>query len=236
MTILKKKNKKSKLPIIFTILIIGGLIGSYWIFPGYKEFIDSAVNILSSGDKDRISNWVQQFGFWGPLTIIFFMIAQMFLLVINVVALMVVAVLAYGPIWGSLIAVGGIVIASTLGYIIGYFLGDAAVDKLIGQKSNRKIQDKVNKYGVWAIIVARISPFLSNDAISFVAGLAKMGYLKFMGATFAGILPLTILIAFLGEDFERLKTGLIWISAISIGALIIYVIYDWKFKKKDKSS
>ncbi len=49
-----------------------------------------------------------------------------------------------------------------------------------------------------------------------------------MGATMAGIVPLTILIAILGKDFDNLINGLIWISIISIVGLIVYIIYDKK--------
>jgi uncharacterized membrane protein YdjX (TVP38/TMEM64 family) len=84
----------------------------------------------------------------------------------------------------------------------------------------------VNQYGLWAVIVARISPLLSNDAISFVAGLLRVGYQRFIVATGIGILPLTLLIAYLGESTERMKTGLLWISIISIIAFVAYVVYD----------
>jgi len=50
-------------------------------------------------------------------------------------------------------------------------------------------------YGFWAIIVTRVNPFLSNDAISFVGGLLRMGYWKFIAAALVGIAPLTSFIA-----------------------------------------
>lgn len=55
-----------------------------------------------------------------------------------------------------------------------------------------------------------------------------MGYWKFLAATIAGITPLVTLIAYLGENTDRLKTGLIWISAVSLLVLAGYVIYDYK--------
>ena len=156
----------------------------------------------------------------------------MFLLVVPSPLVMVVSVLAYGPVWGSLISLAGIITASTLGYFIGKYLGPITVQKLIGHKTEIKIENYIEEYGFWTIIVARISPILSNDATSFVAGILKMGYFKFMGATLLGIIPLTILIAILGENIDRLKTGLIWVSVISFVALIGYIIYD---KRKQKS-
>lgn len=226
-----EKHKQSKAPLIITAILIAALVGAYFIFPGFQEEVNKGWDVLTSGDKNRITEWVDQFGFWGPFFIVLAMVAQMFLLVINVVALMLVAIIAYGAFWGSVIAIGAVVVASTIGYWIGQSVGQAGVSKLIGHKSERKVTQFVDKYGIWAVIIARISPFLSNDAVSFVAGLAKMGYLRFLGATLTGIVPLTVLLAWLGEDNERLKTGLIWVSAISLAAFIGYIIYD-KMKKK----
>ncbi|MCC9166794.1 TVP38/TMEM64 family protein [Pontibacter harenae] len=224
---------ESKWPLIITAVIIGGLVASYFIFPSFQEQLKQGWEVITSGEEERISEWVSQFGFWGPFFIVLAMVAQMFLLVINVVALMLVAIIAYGPVWGSVIAVSAVVVASSIGYFIGRGVGEAGVSKLIGKKSEQKVEGFVHNYGVWAIIIARVSPFLSNDAVSFVAGLAGMNYFKFIFATLAGIIPLTVLLAWLGENNDRLKSGLIWVSAISLAAFICYVVYDKYIKKKD---
>ncbi len=229
----RERVKESKWPLIITGLLIAGLVISYFLFPGFQEHVRHSWDVLSSGEEKRISEWVNQFGFWGPFFIVLAMVAQMFLLVINVVALMLVAIVAYGQFWGSLIAIGAVVVASSIGYWIGHGIGEAGVSKLIGRKTERKVTGFVNDYGIWAVIIARISPFLSNDAVSFVAGLAGMGYFKFIGATLAGIVPLTILLAWLGENNGRLKTGLIWVSTVSLAAFVGYIVYDKYIKKNN---
>lgn len=228
----EQDDKQSRWPLLLTVLLIGSMVASYFIFPGFENALNEGWQVLTSGDEERISEWVSQFGFLGPFFIVLAMIAQMFLLVINVVALMLVAIIAYGSFWGSVIAISAVAIASTIGFIIGRKVGEAGVRKLIGNKAEHKVSEFMKEYGAWAIVVARISPFLSNDAVSFVAGLAGMGYIRFMAATLAGIVPLTVLLAWLGENNERLKTGLIWVSAISLAALIGYIGYDKYLKKK----
>ncbi len=222
----------SKVPLFISLGIVATLIGLYFLVPSFHDYVKHAFKTLTSDDRVAIKEWISQFGFWGPLIIILAMVLQMFLIVINAVALMVVAVLAYGPFWGSLIALAAVFTASTVGYIIGLILGESTVQKLIGKKTETKMQDFVHKYGFWAVIITRISPFLSNDAISFIAGIARMNYFTFMLATVLGILPLIILIAWLSTEIDRLKTGLIWISVISLAALAIYIIYD---KQKHKN-
>ncbi len=227
----KNYAKQSKWPLIATIVIIIALLGSYFVFPGFQKEVNLSWDVLTSGDNKRISVWVDQFGFWGPFLIMLAMLAQMFLLVINVVALMLVAIIAYGPFWGSLIAIAAVLFASSVGYVLGLKAGEAGVSKIIGAKTQKKVMEFVDDYGLWAIIIARISPFLSNDAVSIVAGLAKMNYVRFIGATLAGIVPLTILLAWLGEEHERLKSGLIWVSSISLAAFVGYIVYDKYLKK-----
>ena len=101
--------------------------------------------------------------------------------------------------------------------------------KLLGAKTENKIERFIESYGFWAVIVTRLNPILSNDAISFVGGILKMNYWKFIGATLLGILPLTVFIAILGKSTETLKTGLLWGSVVS---LVLFGVYIWWDKRK----
>ncbi len=222
------QGKQSKLPLIISGIILAGLVISFFAIPAVNSFFKEAFNTLTSGNEDKISKWVHKLGFWGPFFIILSMTLQMFLIVIPSPLLIVVSVLAYGPYWGSVISIAAVALASTVGYFIGKYLGMAVIDRLIGHKKEQKIEFYVSRYGFWAVIITRLAPVLSNDAISFVGGILRMNYWKFMGATLTGIIPLTVLIAYFGENNQRLKSGLIWTSAISLVFFIAYVIYDRK--------
>ena len=230
-TIVKPTISSSKLPWVISGSFILLLVAGYFLWPDFRQTGQEAWQVLTSGDQRRISDWVSQFGFWGPAFIVLFMVAQMFLVVVNSVALIVVAILAYGPVWGSVIALVGIFAASTVGYLLGRWLGPTTIGKLLGEKTRQKVEEQVARYGVWAVILARISPLISNDAISIVAGVARMPYGRFMLATAAGIIPLTLLIAYLGQDIDRLKTGLIVVSVMGVLALTGYYIYDRRKRK-----
>lgn len=225
----QKNNTKKHLPLILSLVVVCGVVVSYFFVPSVQQFTDEAWQVLTSNDEQRIRKWVDQFGWYGPFIIILAMVVQMFLLVIPSIVLMVVSVLAYGAIWGSIIILAAIFVASSVGYFVGRYFGETLVMKLIGQKTEKKIEEFIENYGFWAIIVTRLNPFLSNDAISFVAGLLKMGYWRFIGATLAGILPLTVVIAVLGESSEQLKTGFFWGSLISLIGFGCYVWWDRKY-------
>lgn len=228
--------KQSKAPLYISLGIITALVACYFFIPAVHQSINNAWEVLTSDNEQRIQKWVGQFGFVGPLVIVVIMILQMFLLVVPTPLLMVVSVLAYGPIWGGLIILLAVFCASSVGYMIGSYLGPPVVDRIIGHKGEKKIGSFIEDYGFWAVIVTRLSPFLSNDAISFVGGMLRMGYWRFIGATLIGITPLTALIAYLGENNQRLKSGLIWGSIISLALFILYVWWDKKIRKKSKTA
>tara|TARA_R110002153_G_scaffold77970_3_gene199816 strand:+ start:287 stop:922 length:636 start_codon:yes stop_codon:yes gene_type:complete len=211
--------------------LVFGIVTSYFLIPEVKEFLDEAWSVLTSDDEERVQKWVSGFGWLGPIILVLAMIAQMFLLVVPSILLMVVSVLAYGPIWGSIIIIASVYAASTVGYFIGSYFGDTIVKRIIGKKSEKKVASFLDDYGFWAVIVTRLNPFLSNDAISFVGGLLRMGYWKFMGATLVGIAPLTAFIAIFGKSIDELKMGLLWGSVISLLAFGAYIWWDKKHKK-----
>ncbi len=150
----------------------------------------------------------------------------MFLIIIPSWLPMIAAVMIYGFWSGILISITGIVLASSCGFYIGLKLGNAALDKMIDKKKYAKLDYWIGRYGFWSIVLFRISPFLSNDAISFVAGMLNMGYRKFITATFIGITPLIIAIAYFSKDTDTLKTGMYWIGGTGLLLYGMYIYID----------
>ncbi|MGP1991118.1 TVP38/TMEM64 family protein [Zobellia laminariae] len=227
-----KKRSKSKWPAFLSVMIAVLLAIGYFTFPSIESFFNEAWQVLTSGNQKEVENWVAQFGAWGPIILIIAMIAQMFLIIVPSVMLMVASILAYGPIWGSIIILIAVFLASSVGYAIGKLLGRDQVQRIIGKKTEKKVSGFLEDYGFWAVIITRLNPFLSNDAISFVGGILRMGYWKFIGATLIGITPLILFIAILGKSTNSMKTGLLWGSLISLAIFLLYVWYDKKHHKQ----
>lgn len=226
--------KKNKAPLFISLGLVGALVLAYFFVPSVNDFLQEAWRVFTSGDQQKVETWVAQFGFWAPLVVIIAMVLQMFLIVIPTPLLMIVTIVAFGPFLGSIVLLAAIFIASSVGYFIGRYFG-AYISQFIGQKTANKISSFIDEYGFWTVIVVRLCPFLSNDAISFVGGILKMGYWKFIGATMLGITPLILFIAFLGENYERLKTGLVWGSIVCFVLFIVFVWWDRNRKKGSKN-
>lgn len=222
----KKEKNGTNWILWISMLFLGGLVASYFIFAGFQDGVNEAFAVITSEDEDQIKSWVKKFGALGPIVLILAMAVQMFMLIIPNLLLFIIAIICYGPIWGSLICLTGVFTSSSLGYIIGKHLGPKAIDKFVSQNVQEKISVFVQRYGFKAIAIARMSSLLS-DGLGFAAGILEMDYKKFIIATLAGITPVIVLIAIFGKN-GNVEKGLIWIAGISLAILIVYIIIERK--------
>lgn len=214
-----------------SVVALGGL--AYLLLPDFHGFVNEGVRVFASGDLARIQAWLQGFGAWSLVVIVLVLIVQPLLVVVPSVLMMIVAVLAYGPVWGGLLAWGGSILAAVVGYGLGWALSPVTVDRLIGRETEQRIETYVRRYGFWAVVLFRVSPVLSTDAISIVAGLLEMRPGRYLAATALGFLPLAGAIAFLGGDLERMESGLVWGTVASIVALVAYIGIDqWRRRSR----
>jgi len=140
--------------------------------------------------------------------------------------LVVVAVLAHGGWGGGSTAFVAILVAGSVGYGVGKWIGEGTLVRWLGEKKDRRLRQETERYGFWAIVITRLNPLFSNDSISIVAGALRLGFWKFLSATTAGILPLVIFIGILGQEASAMKTGLMWLSIISLLGLGIKIAWD----------
>lgn len=208
------------------VAVLATAVMLYFAWPAYRGFMDEAYAVLTSEDAARIERWVDQYGPWGPAVILAGMFMQTLLAVIPSIALMVVAVLAYGPWWGGLLAWAGVTLAALLAFGIGRAVGMGTIERFVGTRSRRKLEEAIDRYGIGVVIAARIAPMISTDAVSFVAGLLCMKLWHFLLATAVGTLPLAVLVAWLGRDWDRMKTGLVAVSVVSLLAVLGYGWYE----------
>lgn len=221
------------LPVLLALLLLAGLLlGAYFVFPGFKAHIDGVYSLLSSGNQQAIQAWVAGLGWLGPLSIIGLMIAQTLVSVVPMSLVMLVSVLAFGPVFGGILGWVGAIIAAMVGYSLARLLGPVVVDRFVSEEIRRKVEVQVERYGPWAIIALRLSFVVPTDSVNFVAGLVRMHPLKFLLATALGALPVAVVMAWLGADFSRLGPFLLAASIVGLVALGSWILYDRARQRK----
>ncbi len=102
------------------------------------------------------------------------------------------------PLYAALTATFGSVLGGVVGYLLGKFLGEPVLKKFISEKHYEKGEILFRKYGIWAVIIAAITP-IPFKVICWMAGIFEMPVLGFIIAAFVGRLPRFLFMAFFGQ-------------------------------------
>lgn len=228
------------LPVLLALLLLLGLLfGAYFLIPDFQQQVQQQVNrlyMIATGNQQAIQSWVASLGWLGPLGIIGLMIAQALIAVVPMTLVMLVSVLAFGPVLGGILGWVGAIIAAMVVYSIARALGPVVVDRFVSEKVRLKIERPVQRYGPWAVVALRLSFLVPTDSVNFVAGLVRMHPLKFLLATSAGAAPVALVVAWLGADFSRIGPFLLVASVLALTALVGWIIYDQSRQRQLKPS
>ncbi|CEN76282.1 DedA family protein [[Clostridium] sordellii] len=230
-------NKSTKRNLIKVIIVIAG-ISLYFFIPSIKENVNQAVSILNNLDVDMLKKYILSFGMWAPTVSFILMILQSVIAPIPAFIITFANAGLFGWINGAILSWTSSMVGATLCFYIARFLGRDVVIKLTSNEGLNKVDKFFGKYGNYAILIARLLPFISFDIVSYAAGLTSMKFSAFFIATGIGQLPATIIYSYIGGVLtgttKTLVTGLLFIFALSaIIALLKSMKKDKKINKRN---
>ncbi|MES0488922.1 MAG: VTT domain-containing protein [Leptospirales bacterium] len=88
--------------------------------------------------------------------------------------------------------------SAVLGFYLTRRFGNKVFHKVVGDKDTARIEKFFESYGIWAILLSRSVPMLT-EVISCLAGLSDMSFRRFLLASIAGLLPISIVYAWAGS-------------------------------------
>ncbi|CEO06927.1 DedA family protein [[Clostridium] sordellii] len=230
-------NKSTKRNLIKVIIVIA-VISLYFFIPSIKENVNQAVSILNNLDVDMLKKYILSFGMWAPTVSFILMILQSVIAPIPAFIITFANAGLFGWINGAILSWTSSMVGATLCFYIARFLGRDVVIKLTSNDGLNKVDKFFGKYGNYAILIARLLPFISFDIVSYAAGLTSMKFSAFFIATGIGQLPATIIYSYIGGVLtgttKTLVTGLLFIFALSaIIALLKSMKKDKKINKRN---
>lgn len=231
MEILNRNKKKAALiGIILFCLII------YLAVPAVRNSINEAVKVLSSSGIEGVIEYIRGFGGYAAAVSFLLMVLQALLSPIPAFLITLANSAVFGWVKGAILSWTSSMVGAMLCFYIARILGRDVVEKFTSKGSLESVDDFFKKYGKFAILVARLLPFMSFDLVSYAAGLTSMSFLSFVVATGIGQLPATIVYSYIGGTLsggaQKLMIGLLVLFSLSI---IIYVakrIYNERKQKK----
>lgn len=127
----------------------------------------------------------------------------------------------------ALLLVVAAVLGNTVNYSIGYYIGPRVFHWENSRFFNRNALDRAHafyeKHGGLTVIVTRFVPILRTFA-PFVAGIARMTYLRFTVYNVAGALAWVLSLLYAGYWFGNVPVVKQNLSAVIIGVIVLSVI------------
>ena len=197
-------------------------VGAVYLFSGaFRAEVNRAAGVLSSGDAVAVRAYILSYGAWAPLVSTALMVLQALAAFIPSFILGFANGLAFGTFWGGTLSCASAALAAAISFGIARVLGRATVEALVGKRSLGKADGWFERYGAYAVLAARLIPVVSFDAVSYAAGLTRMGFWRFLLATSAGMAPACYVYAYLGERAPQYVNVLLAIFGVFVVAAVV---------------
>ncbi len=183
----------------------------------------------SNLDVDVLAARIRDLGDWGHAAVIGLMVVHSFVpFPAEILALCAGAV--YGTVWGTVLIWVGAMIGASLSFALSRWLGQPFVNAVLGPRSRAKLDGWTADQGAVALLVARFIPIIAFNLINYAAGLTRVGWGTFLWTTGLGIVPLTVLMAWMGDRMMQLTWP--WLLGLSAAGIVVVCCGHWWARKR----
>jgi uncharacterized membrane protein YdjX (TVP38/TMEM64 family) len=165
---------------------------------------------------------IRSWGAWGVLGSIGLMVAHSFLPFPSEIIALANGML-YGPLWGTVVTWVGAMLGAVAAFGAVRALGQPVLRRLLPPARHAGLVRWSREHGGLTLLVARLIPVIAFNLINYAAALTEITWWTFLWATGLGILPLTIVLAVLGDnvlDMPAWGWGLLLVSIAAIWLLL----------------
>ena len=226
-----RKSKK----ILFIVLIVLTLcLVSFLIY-----FVLDKLNIT---DVKTLRNFIEKFGVWSWVIYLLVQViisTPIFVMPLEDELWVTLSILLFGVHKGFVLSVAGMIITSSLLYIIGRKLGVKIASKIIGEEELDKVHNKFDAKNKLSLPFIYLIPFFPHDILCVVAGLSKMKFIYFFFVTLFVRSIEIVSICFLGNGFIDWKSLTVfeWCVVANLALIDVYLmrkLQSYMEKKLDK--
>ena len=207
-----------------TVALLAVLLVIYLVSDAFRGEVNRAVGVLGSGDTGALRDYILSYGAWAPVVSAALMILQALAAFLPSFLLGLANGLAFGAFWGGMLSLVSAALAAAISFGIARAAGRAPAEALVGRESLGAADGWFERYGAYAVLVARLIPFVSFDAISYAAGLTRMGFWRFLGATTIGMAPATFVYSYLGERAPQYTGVFLVVFGVVVAAAVVAAV------------
>lgn len=174
---------------------------------------------------------------WAPLAVACsYLLAG--LVVFPFTIMIAVTGLLYGAWWGFALAVASGMLAASVMFVLGRYLGQDTLRRFGGQTVNR-LSEQMGRHGITTIAILRMTPVASFGAINLMAGASHIRFGDYFIGSLVGMVPYAFAVSLFGDVLERvlrdpsLEGVLLLLAALS-GILLLALILDRAIRRYRK--
>ena len=227
------KRKYWKLYVLAAIAVLAAV---YFLVPPVKAYVDRAAGVLGSADVGAVVEFIRSYGAYAAAISFLLMVFSSVIAPLPAFLITFANAAIFGWWQGAILSWSSAMAGAALCFFIARALGRDAVEKYAGKGALASVEGYFQKYGRNTILVCRLLPFVSFDAVSYFAGLTSIGFWSFFLATGVGQLPATIVYSYVGGmltgGVKYFVTALLCIFALSILGVIAKGLYNDRQAKK----
>jgi uncharacterized membrane protein YdjX (TVP38/TMEM64 family) len=197
-----------------------------WISITAAAIIAIALTMLliigpNAGSVDKLRATMLAYGPWAAGISIGLMVGQAIIAPLPMNVITITNALVFGPVWGGVLSWFSTVLGASLCFLLSRTFGKPFAHKVVGN-SIGKAERFFQKYGLHAMFLVRMMPFVPFDAVSYGAPLVGVPFSRFLLATAVGIIPSVFVYSYLGiliaKFYWWVLLGLLTISLIAVFA------------------
>jgi uncharacterized membrane protein YdjX (TVP38/TMEM64 family) len=176
------------LGIIKVAIVLILVLGSAYLLWDHSEWFENPRLV-----KAEILAW----GIWGP---VFYMLLYAFgpSFLVPGAVMTIAGGLAFGALRGSVYSLLGAEAGALVAFAAGRFLGRSFVQRVVGGRFE-KLLAQIGRHGFQIIFYLRLVPLIPYNALNLLAGASPITFRDYFWASAIGMVPGTILFAFLGD-------------------------------------
>lgn len=208
----------------------------YLLVPGVNQWVNHMASVVGSANVDAVIEYIRSYGNYAMAFSFFLMVLTAIIAPLPAFMITLSNAAIFGWWQGALLSWSSAMVGAAVCFFLARGLGRDVVEKLAGKGALASVESYFEKYGTKTILVCRLLPFVSFDAVSYFAGLTPMAFLPFFIATGVGQTPATIVYSYVGGMLsggaQIMVTGLLCLFAIAILITIIKQVYTERQKKQ----
>ena len=235
----QKTNKKKTLTKLYILAVLVALCLVYFLVPPVNAYVNRVASVLGSANVDAVVEFIRSYGAYAMAFSFALMVFQSVLAPLPAFLITFANAAIFGWWQGAILSWTSSMAGAALCFYLARALGRDTVEKYAGKGALASVEGYFEKYGSRTILVCRLLPFVSFDAISYFAGLTPIKFWPFFIATGVGQLPATIIYSYVGGmltgGVKYFVTALLCIFSLGILVMIVRRIYMERQEKKKQA-